>query len=336
MRSTQRSRVQQQNRRQNNPVSYNTRLTPSMPSIPRITRGKDIIVEQVRESVGFSAKQYILNPKYAPSFPSASLSAQRYDMYEFEELEFHYHPTRAVTNTPGVVFLGWEPNANRGTPAGVKEINAYEYHVEGAAYSPNIILKVNKSHLPPPRYCRDVPTSSDLNLYDTGSLIVCTDAFEGSDTMVGYIEVFYKIRFYNYHLDDPMPVQKKVLALDHPAQGSGAPGVPVDIDGLAVVEGGEWLSVSTDSFTAPAGKYLLVWTIGISFGTQAQADFWLRINGSQKAFTSMATPTSGGRGNGTIHDIVTLGSTDVVTIQWSASQPGVVLDGSILTLQILN
>lgn len=233
-----------------------------MPSIPRTARGKDIIVEEVVENASFKCLQYDLNPRLDTSFPSASLSAQRYDMYEFEELEFRFHPTRAVTNTAGVVFLGWEPNANRGPPSDIKELNAYEYHTEGPAYSPNIVLRVNKTHLPPPRYCRATPTSSDLNLYDTGTLIVGVDAFATSAIKIGYVEVYYKIKFYNYHLADTLPKQNRLstITLATTALSAGSPGSPVSTEIPTTVDedfGSSWISKVGNGIVLPLGKYLL-------------------------------------------------------------------------------
>lgn len=199
---------------QRNPVSFSPQLMRNSPTIGRVAQGKDLIVESFLCPVSANDNflEYIINPRWSDRFPSASLTAARYDMYHFEELAFHYFPTTAVTTSPGVVYLGWEPNANRGPPSNVKQINAFEHHTQGPIYSSNVSLRIPKSALGGFRYCRSHPTCSDLNFYDTGRLIIGGDA--GTGLQGGYVEVFYKIRFSQYHLEDTLPYQSRCALID--------------------------------------------------------------------------------------------------------------------------
>lgn len=269
------------------PAAFSTKLARSTPGVPRVIHGKDIILANVTGSATPNFQEIDLNPRLDTSFPSASLSAQRYDMYEFTSLRFRYFPTSASTTTTGIVFLGWEPNANRQAPPnsseGVQIINAFEYHTQGPLWSPNVQLNVDQRHLPPPRYCRHLPTGSDMNIYDTGSLIVGTDG--GPGTTVGYVEVEYSIRFYNYHLTDNNVSQSRAAyaTLEIVTPGATAKLTPTFTekfgnDQYDFVTGSEW--------TIPAGKYLLATMICAdpsSFGTYA--DFQVTKNGSPVLIT---------------------------------------------------
>lgn len=196
-------------------------------------------------------------------------------MYEFTELRFRFVPTAAVTTSPGVVFLAWEPNANRGVPADVKYINAFEYHSEGPVYSNNIELVVNQAHLPPPRYCRHLPTSSDLNLYDTGRLVVATDNCTIAN--IGYVEVYYTIKFYSYHLEDTLPVQSRMARGTFPVLSGAAAATDHEMVPTFTEDfGGATIDQASGGWILPAGKYL-VSALANLFPSGAMANMQLKL-----------------------------------------------------------
>lgn len=194
------------------PVAYSPQLGRNPPLQGRIAVGKDLIVDSFvcPQTAEGNFQEYILNPRWPSRFPSAHLTAQRYDMYMFEEIVFHYFPTNAVTTSPGIIFLGWEPNANRGPPKTVAQINAFEHHSQGPVYSTGVQLRIPKSALACMRYCRAGPIATDLNLYDTGRLIVGGDRAAAGSSVGGYVEIYYRIRFSQYHLEDTLPYQSRL------------------------------------------------------------------------------------------------------------------------------
>lgn len=282
------------NRRNNksNPVSYNARLAPNVPLVQqRIYSGKDIIVTDFQGVASFGSSDYALNPRLSDKFPSASLTAQRYDMYQFDELVFRFHPTTAVTNTPGVMFMAWEPNANRGPPDTIAQINAFECHTEGPIYNPNLTLRIPKSRLGGPRYVRAGPTMSDLNLYDTGRLVVASDDVTGSEG--GYVEVMYRIRFFNYHLEETTPVQNRVAEATRLA-GSGdqtvttATKTTVLFDSLLEdFNGDDTIALASGLITLPSGKYLILTHVSCNNSANEVTEFLLEI---EKNGASLGTP----------------------------------------------
>lgn len=270
------------NRRRNNrsnPVSYNPRLSPNVPlQQQRVYSGKDLIVTDFQGTSSFGSSDYALNPRLADKFPSASLTAQRYDMYQFDELIFRYHPTTAVTNTKGVMFLAWEPNANRGPPDTIAQINAFECHTEGPIYNPDLILRIPKNRLGGPRYVRSGPTMSDLNLYDTGRLIVASDDVASSEG--GYVEVMYKIRFFNYHLEETSPVQTRAAeAILITSDQTVSTGVQTTVGLNSLTEdfqGDDTIDLTSGLVTLPKGKYLV--TAQVSATTTADEETALFVD----------------------------------------------------------
>jgi len=197
------------------PVAFSPKLGRNLPSVGKISVGKDLIVDHFNcpESATGNFEEYIINPRWPTRFPSAHLTAQRYDMYMFEELEFRYFPTNATTISPGIIFMGWEPNANRGPPNTVAQINAFEHFTQGPVYGQGIRLRIPRAALSCMRYCRSSPVATDLNIYDTGRLIVGGDRSAPGASVGGYIEVYYRIRFSQYHLEDLSPYQSRMALL---------------------------------------------------------------------------------------------------------------------------
>jgi hypothetical protein len=252
-------------RRQNNrsnPVSYNTTMSRTSPlTQQRVFSGKDLITAYEAETGSFGANDYPLNPRLEDYFPSANLMAQRYDCYQFEELAFHWHPTTAVTTSPGIVILGWEPNANRSVPDSLAQMNAFEHHSEGPIYAPNLWLRIPKSCLGGVRFCRDGPTGSDLNLYDTGRIVIASQNSDNSAGNDGYLEVYYRVRFFNYHLESNSPVQARcaeiVLITADDDQGASPVTDHVAFNSLREDFNGDFGDslLSSGAITLPPGKY---------------------------------------------------------------------------------
>lgn len=301
-----------------NPVSFNPSLTRPSP-LNRVHAGRDIIVTTLSGASTFTASEYCINPRLSDLFPSASLSATRYDMYQFEELSFHYHPTTAVTTTPGVLFLAWEPNAARGPPDSVAQISAYESNIQGPIYSPNLTLRVPKNKLGGMRYTRSGPTGSDLNLYDTGKLIVATDAVTSGEC--GYIEVFYKIRFSNYHLEETSPVQNRIGELYRSGNwdfvSSVITPIPWNVITYDFCGGGIQLDPS-GTFRLPTGVYHIVADVTFAIDPISAGQVFIEIykNGAglpQGSYSSVFIP-SGTPGNWSLMTQATIGVHETDTL----------------------
>lgn len=254
---------QKNNTKKGNPVSFNT-LAPRSKATSKIYDGNDIIVPVYQASSSFSAQGYQLNPRLSQFFPSAALQAARFDVYEFEMLEFRWVPNEAVTTTPGTIFLAFEPNPNRGVPSTLISISAYESVNSGPVYNPNNILRVPKRMLQGLRYCRNGPVAGDLNLYDPGAFIIASQG--ASTTPLGYVEVRYRIRFDFFHLEEEVPIQHRMASLGKQFNQAITTGVTETVTWEYVTQnfGGWSISPTAGTFRLPEGWYLFQWNLGMN------------------------------------------------------------------------
>lgn len=328
-----------------NPISFNPLLRKSAPSSSRVAAGKDIIVSDYTVLSSFSASDYALNPRLEDKFPSANLTAQRYDMYQFEELAFHWFPTTAVTTSPGIVFLGWEPNANSGPPTTVTQINAFEHHIQTPVYKP-VTLRIPKNFLGPPRYTRSGPTGSDLNFYDTGRLIVASDH---GDSKSGYVEVTYRIRFFNYHLERTTMVQSRLAeARRITTDQTFAAGTETTVEFNSLGEdfnGDDSIALASNGqITLPAGKYQ-VW-IMVHLQNQVNEatvyNLYLEKDGATPVpdvFTQMSVPGVGALSTLHLQAVIDSNGTSVFRVRASmaaATGPCDLVTGSRISILALS
>lgn len=290
-----------------NPVSYMPTLARSIPLTKnqRSFEGKDLIITDVPGILTFQAIDLFLNPRLESFFPGASLISQRYDMYQFDMLEFHWHPTQAVTTTPGVVFMAWEPNANQhDTSTTIARINAMEHHTECPVYRPDCVLRIPKNCLGAPRYMRAGPVSGDLNLYDTGRLILALGSCSTTDPL-GYVQVHYRLRFMNYHLEEPRSFQNRVSEIAVGTRtalpASGPTTFPFD---TVLQDFGGWaadIDLTGGAFRLPLGVYLIQVHLRVYDDTNEDIASFAQVykNGAPLAVAAASDVTLSATGLGT-------------------------------------
>jgi hypothetical protein len=175
----------------------------------RVDSGTDVVVSQVLGNANYTALAYAINPGLEGQFAALAQEAKRYDRYEFLELSFHFVGTTVISTTVGQIGMAFEPNPNTGAPSTQAKFTAYESHAASSVYKPDgLTLRVPKSMLAGARFVRQGPRGGDMSLYDPGLLIVMVRD-EASANPIGYIEVHYKVRFSNFHLEPttaPVPV----------------------------------------------------------------------------------------------------------------------------------
>jgi hypothetical protein len=225
----------------------------------REDRGMDIIVSSVLGNANFTCLGYSVNPGLEDTFESLSKEAERYDCYEFTELAFHFVGTTVITTTVGQIGMAFEPNPNSGVPQTQAKFSAYECHISSSVYKPDgLWLHVPKAMLAGRRYVRRGIEGSNLTLYDPGSLIVMVRDEAGATT-IGYIEVHYKVRFSNFHLEpNATPYRRNVLRVGRAADLGVVTATPTIWDLDTVFEGGLVHSLSTGAITLDPGFYVII------------------------------------------------------------------------------
>jgi hypothetical protein len=167
----------------------------------RLDEGVDVISDTVLGNSGYTALARPINPGLEECFPALSQEAKRYDCYEFLELSFRFVGTTVISTTVGQIGLAFDPNPHSMAPATQAKFSAYEAHIASSVYKPDgLTLRVPKHMLAGKRYVRYGIQGASLFLYDPGSLIIMVRD-EATADPIGYVEVHYKIRFSNFHLE---------------------------------------------------------------------------------------------------------------------------------------
>jgi hypothetical protein len=180
--------------------------------------GIDVVYETVYGDPAFTCIGCPINPGLEERFPSLSQEAKRYDCYEFLELSFRFIGTTVISTTVGQIGLAFDPNPHTQAPSSQARFSAYESHVSSSVYKPDgLTLKVPKHMLQGRRYVRYGVEANTLFQYDPGMLIVMVRD-EANQDAIGYIEVQYKIRFSDFHLEPTAtPVSHRVLQISKTA-----------------------------------------------------------------------------------------------------------------------
>jgi len=236
------------------PVSYGVSSGTSRRG-KQVESGADTFISTVAGSVSFASNGFSINPGLEARNLALSKEAQKYDQYEFEALSFRFVRSRAITTTPGMVGIAFDPNPNSASPALLNRFNAYEMRVMGSVYS-EITLHVPRDALRGWRFVRCGPNGTDLSIYDVGRLIVATQD-EDDTSKVGFVEMHYRIKFKHYHLEPSVPIPHALSLYRLGASQGYATGVAeivgydtAQVDGLVVVP-------TAGVFTLPCGQYLV-------------------------------------------------------------------------------
>ncbi len=152
-------------------------------------------ISDVAGSVAFAATKYSVNPGLPGTFPWLSTVARSYESYRFEKLEFAYE-TQAPSTTPGTAILSVDYDASDATPTTKTQAMAYRSSVRSPSWSDCEHMSLKEDLSKRSSYfvrSGSLAANSDVNLYDVGSLFVCTQAQSGS-SVIGELYVDYKIR----------------------------------------------------------------------------------------------------------------------------------------------
>jgi hypothetical protein len=224
----------------------------------KIDAGTDVIVEEVSGVTTFGCVGYSINPGLEENFESLSKEAERYDCYEFQELSFHFVGTTVITTTVGQIGMAFEPNPNSPPPSSQSKFSAYEAHVSSSVYKPGgLWLHVPRKMLVGKRYVRRGIEGSNLTLYDPGSLIIMARD-EASTNVIGYVEVHYKVKFFNFHLEaNVTPYRRNVLSVGKTGTQTLVTSTATNWTMDTIYGGGLVYDLTAGNLTLDSGYYLM-------------------------------------------------------------------------------
>jgi hypothetical protein len=163
---------------------------------------EDVIGSNNSPSI-FTLQSFPVNPGQAGTFPWLSVIAQNYLLYEFEELEFEFISTSAMSFSSSTnTLLGKVLARHEDDPTVPADTSLYQmensYGIEVAKPAESWIYKVP---LEKPRMGHFTvrtgaqPTNTDLRMYDQGFFEIATSALPGANTNVGQLFVKYTCKF---------------------------------------------------------------------------------------------------------------------------------------------
>jgi hypothetical protein len=238
----------------------------SQNKVGRIEAGTDIIESEVLGNGNFTTIGYAINPGLDVRFPALSQEAKRFDCYEFLELSFRFVGTTVISTTVGQIGLAFDPNPHSQAPTTQARFSAYECHVASSVYRPDgITLNVPKRMLAGRRYVRYGQEGNSLFQFDPGMLVIMVRD-EDSEDPIGYVEVKYRVRFTDYHLEPTTaPISHRVLQLYMGASQTMTTTVQADWQFASVSTniGGMEYSLAAGALTLARGVYRVIGNIQV-------------------------------------------------------------------------
>jgi hypothetical protein len=235
---------------------------------------EDEFIEDINGSILFQVRQWEVNPGQYPTFPWMSTIAQRYEEYEFEELEFYVTSTVsgfAPNGQQGTIVLSASYDAADPLPGTLRAVEDSDPHtVPCLPCTPVVSLKLdcNLMRKNIAKFVRPGPlvANQDIKTFDCANLYVSTSGCANT-TKIGELHVRYKCR-----------VKKPILDVNAEGIGFHARGiVPVGsnltMENWTVANGGSdsldvGLSGNTITFGADqVGTYFVCFSISNGNGT---------------------------------------------------------------------
>jgi len=143
----------------------------------------------------FQATSFALNPGNVAVFPWLSQVAKNWESYRFEKLAFKYE-TEAPSSLGGSLVLSVDYDATDPAPLTKQQAMAYRNATRSAPWTPcehrsaREDLSKEKTYFVRPGA---QPAGTDIKLYDTGNLFVCTQNVTTPSSVCGELYVEYEV-----------------------------------------------------------------------------------------------------------------------------------------------
>lgn len=288
----------------NNPVSITRRIGSQAPKLSTSQSGTRCqnreVIADVTGSEAFKSTRIYINPGLS-NIPWLSNVARRFTKYKFRDLRFEFVPSRAVTTTPGRMYLAAELNPNDAAPQNVAHMTSYRYMESGPVYG-SLTLKPPVSAMfdgVQHKKVRCGPVGSDLSLYDGMALTFATHDVTGfTDETIGQLYIHYDVELFSPQLQNDGAGFGAQTIQDIYASRTNqvlnvlgtwqdiALGVPYNNGpGLNQVSG------SPGAYTGlvlPCGKYLVTAQMRVVYDDNCQIEFRLSTTGGVSYLTRFA------------------------------------------------
>lgn len=162
---------------------------------------RDIVAEGSSPSV-FTALGLPINPGMSSTFPWLSQIAPRFEKYHFKKLHFDYE-TEAPTALGGSVLLTVDYDASDAPPSSKVQAMAYKNAVRTPPWSEACHVSAGEDLSQQKQYFvrnSALAANSDIKLYDTGNLFICSQNIATGGATLGELYVDYEVTLITPHL----------------------------------------------------------------------------------------------------------------------------------------
>lgn len=173
----------------------------------------------------FQATQFVLNPGQVATFPWLSNVAKNFESYRFRKLKFCYE-TEAPSSLGGSLVQSVDYDATDAAPLTKQQAMAYRNAVRSAPWEPCCHTSAREDMAKQKTYFvrpGAQPVGTDIKLYDTGNLFVCTQNVTTASAVCGELYVEYEVELLTPIWENLSGTSGVLVAEGTAGQASSAP-----------------------------------------------------------------------------------------------------------------
>jgi len=173
----------------------------------------------------FQATQFALNPGQVATFPWLSNVAKNFESYRFKKLKFHYE-TEAPSSLGGSLVQSIDYDATDAAPLTKQQAMAYRNAVRSAPWEPCCHTSAREDMAKQKSYfvrAGALPVGTDIKMYDTGNLFVCTQNVTTASAVCGELYVEYEVELLTPIWENLSGTSGVLYAAGTTGQSSAAP-----------------------------------------------------------------------------------------------------------------
>jgi len=254
---------------------------------------QDISADSAGPPTTFAVTQFSVNPGQATAFPWLSTIAKNFESYRFRKLRFCYE-TEAPSSLGGSLVVALDYDATDAAPTTKQQAMAYRGSVRSAPWEPcchsSVLEDLNKQKSYFVRPAAQ-PANTDIKMYDTGNLFVCTQNVTTASAVCGELYVEYDIDLLTPVYEGPTGGTSGALSSTTATVASpllAATAATGNTIGVSAA-----LTVATMTNLAIGSEYLLMYSttadVTVSFGTYTGCTLKTILAGNGESYTLCAT-----------------------------------------------
>jgi len=208
----------------------------------------------------FQATQFVLNPGQVATFPWLSNVAKNFESYRFRKLKFCYE-TEAPSSLGGSLVQSVDYDATDAAPLTKQQAMAYRNAVRSAPWEPCCHTSAREDMAKQKTYFvrpGAQPPNTDVKMYDTGNLFVCTQNVTTASAVCGELYVEYEVELLTPIWENSFGTSGVLEAIGTAGQAAASPFGSAVLNGVGQIQTtSNGLLVTTVSGLVVGQEYLV-------------------------------------------------------------------------------